>query len=128
MTASVVARRREWFQTSSKRSSEESLTSSEDPRISSNPVPPCRCDLLHPDREPHDWGERSGTIPSSRTARREDWSARGDRMARDGSLPERVSANVDDELRLPWSRSDRPVPRRLIRPIQAFFETELAGG
>jgi NhaA family Na+:H+ antiporter len=61
-------------------------------------------------------------------ARREDWSARGDRMARDRSIPERSQAEVDDGLRLPWSRSERPLPRRLIRPIQTFLETELAGG
>jgi Na+:H+ antiporter, NhaA family len=31
-------------------------------------------------------------------------------------------------LRVPWSRSDRPIPRRIVRPIQAFLETEASGG
>src|SRR5712691_482953 len=34
----------------------------------------------------------------------------------------------EEGLRLPWSRSDRPVPRRLIRPLQSFLETEVASG
>src|SRR5581483_9800277 len=33
-----------------------------------------------------------------------------------------------EELRLPWSRSDRPIPRRVIRPLQSFLETEVASG
>lgn len=33
-----------------------------------------------------------------------------------------------DQLRPPWSRSDRPVPRRVIRPIQEFMRLEVAGG
>lgn len=32
----------------------------------------------------------------------------------------------EDGLRLPWSRSDRAVPRRVIRPLQSFLETEVA--
>jgi NhaA family Na+:H+ antiporter len=31
-------------------------------------------------------------------------------------------------LRPPWLHSDRPVPRRLLRPLQQFLETEHAGG
>jgi NhaA family Na+:H+ antiporter len=32
------------------------------------------------------------------------------------------------EIRSPWSRSDRPVPRRLLRPLQEFLETSTASG
>jgi Na+:H+ antiporter, NhaA family len=32
------------------------------------------------------------------------------------------------ELRLPWSRSDRLVPRRIVRPLQEFLATSTAGG
>jgi NhaA family Na+:H+ antiporter len=32
------------------------------------------------------------------------------------------------ELRAPWSRSDRPIPRRIVRPLQSFLQTEAAGG
>ena len=52
-------------------------------------------------------------------------------MARNGpedGSADRISEVLEDELRLPWSRSDRPVPRRLIQPVQAFLETELASG
>ncbi len=31
-------------------------------------------------------------------------------------------------LRLPWSRSGRPVPRRILQPLQSFLEEEAAGG
>lgn len=31
-------------------------------------------------------------------------------------------------LRAPWSRSDRPVPRRVVQPLQTFLETEGSGG
>ncbi len=31
-------------------------------------------------------------------------------------------------IRLPWSRSDRPIPRRVLRPLQTFLETEVASG
>jgi NhaA family Na+:H+ antiporter len=32
------------------------------------------------------------------------------------------------EIKIPWSRSDRPVPRRLLRPLQEFLETSTASG
>ena len=32
------------------------------------------------------------------------------------------------EIRLPWSRSDRPVPRLVLRPLQEFLETSTASG
>lgn len=32
------------------------------------------------------------------------------------------------ELRRTWARSDRPVPRRVVRPLQAFLETEASSG
>jgi NhaA family Na+:H+ antiporter len=31
-------------------------------------------------------------------------------------------------LRVPWSRSERPVPRAIVRPLQSFLETEIASG
>jgi NhaA family Na+:H+ antiporter len=31
-------------------------------------------------------------------------------------------------LRLPWSRSERPVPRRVLQPLQSFLAEEAAGG
>ena len=31
-------------------------------------------------------------------------------------------------VRLPWSRSGRPVPRRVLRPIRQFTQLEIAGG
>jgi NhaA family Na+:H+ antiporter len=33
-----------------------------------------------------------------------------------------------DEVRIPWARSDRPVPRRVLRPLQEFLTTSTAGG
>jgi len=39
-----------------------------------------------------------------------------------------VKVERGEELRLPWSRSDRPIPRRVIRPLQSFLETEVASG
>lgn len=35
---------------------------------------------------------------------------------------------VSPQLRPPWSRSDRAVPRRLVRPLQEFLETSTASG
>jgi Na+:H+ antiporter, NhaA family len=32
------------------------------------------------------------------------------------------------DIRRPWSRSDRPVPRRILRPLQEFLETSTASG
>lgn len=34
----------------------------------------------------------------------------------------------DEAIRYPWSRTDRRVPRLVVRPLQAFLETERAGG
>ncbi|MGE0028728.1 MAG: Na+/H+ antiporter NhaA, partial [Thermoleophilia bacterium] len=31
-------------------------------------------------------------------------------------------------VRVPWSRSGRPVPRRVLRPIRQFTRLEIAGG
>ena len=31
-------------------------------------------------------------------------------------------------LRRPWSRSERPVPRRVLQPLQSFLAEEAAGG
>jgi len=36
------------------------------------------------------------------------------------------SNTPEDGLRLPWSRSERAVPRRVIRPLQSFLDTEIA--
>ena len=33
---------------------------------------------------------------------------------------------MDDEIRAPWSRSDRVVPRRIVQPLQAFLEIEIS--
>jgi Na+:H+ antiporter, NhaA family len=41
---------------------------------------------------------------------------------------ERPGPRQDHEIRAPWSRSDRPVPRRLLRPLQEFLETSTASG
>jgi Na+:H+ antiporter, NhaA family len=41
---------------------------------------------------------------------------------------ERPGPRPDPEIRSPWSRSDRPVPRRLLRPLQEFLETSTASG
>jgi Na+:H+ antiporter, NhaA family len=38
----------------------------------------------------------------------------------------RTSMSERDEIRLPWSRSDRPIPRRAMRPIQDFVSTSAA--
>jgi NhaA family Na+:H+ antiporter len=32
------------------------------------------------------------------------------------------------EIRRPWSRSDRPIPRRIVRPLQEFLNTSTASG
>ncbi|MEW6059635.1 MAG: Na+/H+ antiporter NhaA, partial [Actinomycetota bacterium] len=31
-------------------------------------------------------------------------------------------------IRVPWSRSGRPLPRRILQPLQTFLETEAASG
>jgi Na+:H+ antiporter, NhaA family len=38
------------------------------------------------------------------------------------------STLADEALRYPWSRTQRRVPRLVVRPLQAFLETERAGG
>ena len=43
-------------------------------------------------------------------------------------MNERPGPRQDHEIRAPWSRSDRPVPRRLLRPLQEFLETSTASG
>jgi len=40
--------------------------------------------------------------------------------------PGDVHAPVGGEVRPPWSRSDRPVPRRVLRPLQEFLQTSTA--
>ena len=40
--------------------------------------------------------------------------------------PGDASAPVRGEVRPPWSRSDRPVPRRVLRPLQEFLQTSTA--
>lgn len=43
--------------------------------------------------------------------------------------PRRNPAPTDDDgPRRPWSRSERPVPLRVLRPLQTFLETEAASG
>jgi NhaA family Na+:H+ antiporter len=39
-----------------------------------------------------------------------------------------VEAPVEDAIRPSWSRSERAVPRRVLRPLQSFLETEVASG
>jgi NhaA family Na+:H+ antiporter len=34
----------------------------------------------------------------------------------------------DIPVRVPWSRSERPIPRRVLRPLQALVDAETAGG
>lgn len=43
-------------------------------------------------------------------------------------MNERPGPDQDPEIKAPWSRSDRPVPRRLLRPLQEFLETSTASG
>jgi Na+:H+ antiporter, NhaA family len=43
-------------------------------------------------------------------------------------MPERQPRPPHPELRPPWSRSDRFVPRRVVRPLQEFLATSTAGG
>jgi Na+:H+ antiporter, NhaA family len=40
----------------------------------------------------------------------------------------RGDAGQSDDVRQPWSRSERTVPRLLVRPLQDFLHTEAAGG
>jgi NhaA family Na+:H+ antiporter len=43
-------------------------------------------------------------------------------------VPENHESRHRPEIRPPWSRSDRPVPRLILRPLQAFLSTATAGG
>jgi Na+:H+ antiporter, NhaA family len=47
---------------------------------------------------------------------------------RGSDVNERPGARQNPEIKDPWSRSDRPVPRRLLRPLQEFLETSTASG
>jgi NhaA family Na+:H+ antiporter len=38
------------------------------------------------------------------------------------------STQPHPDIRLPWSRSDRPLPRRVVRPLQEFLSTSTASG
>ena len=42
-------------------------------------------------------------------------------------MNERPAEPPHPEIRRPWARSDRPVPRRILRPLQEFLETSTAG-
>jgi NhaA family Na+:H+ antiporter len=46
----------------------------------------------------------------------------------DSGGPDHPSVSSGASIRYPWSRTERRVPRRVIRPLQAFLETEQAGG
>jgi NhaA family Na+:H+ antiporter len=41
---------------------------------------------------------------------------------------ERPDAEAHHEIRVPWSRSDRPLPRRIVRPLQEFLQTSTSSG
>jgi NhaA family Na+:H+ antiporter len=43
-------------------------------------------------------------------------------------MNERPGPEKDPEINAPRSRSDRPIPRRLLRPLQEFLETSTASG
>ncbi|MDQ4108140.1 MAG: Na+/H+ antiporter NhaA [Actinomycetota bacterium] len=43
-------------------------------------------------------------------------------------MDERPDIQPHPDIRLPWSRSDRPVPRRVLRPLQEFLSTSTASG
>jgi len=45
----------------------------------------------------------------------------------DPDAPQRSRPDVFDEVRPSWSRSDRLVPRRVVRPLQEFLQTSTAG-
>jgi NhaA family Na+:H+ antiporter len=47
---------------------------------------------------------------------------------RGSDVNERTGPGPSPEIKIPWSRSDRPVPRRLLRPLQEFLETSTASG
>lgn len=43
-------------------------------------------------------------------------------------MNERPDAQARHEIRVPWSRSDRPLPRRIVRPLQEFLQTSTSSG
>jgi NhaA family Na+:H+ antiporter len=43
-------------------------------------------------------------------------------------VDERPDTQPHPEIRPPWSRSERPVPRRVLRPLQEFLSTSTASG
>lgn len=43
-------------------------------------------------------------------------------------VPDGDGGERGGSIRLPWSRSERRVPRLVVRPLQTFLETEAAGG
>ena len=43
-------------------------------------------------------------------------------------MPDRRDAGAAEGLRIPWSRSERPIPRRVVRPLQAFVAAETSSG
>jgi NhaA family Na+:H+ antiporter len=44
-------------------------------------------------------------------------------------LPRRAGTeNHQGDLRAPWARSDRPLPRRLVQPLQSFIDEEASSG
>ena len=47
---------------------------------------------------------------------------------RGSRVDERPDTQPHPDIRLPWSRSDRPVPRRVLRPLQEFLSTSTASG
>jgi NhaA family Na+:H+ antiporter len=47
---------------------------------------------------------------------------------RGSDVKERPDQPREHEIRSPWSRSERRVPRRLLRPLQEFLETSTASG
>jgi Na+:H+ antiporter, NhaA family len=42
--------------------------------------------------------------------------------------PSDIGPEITPEIKRTWARSDRPVPRRILRPLQEFLETSTAGG
>lgn len=59
---------------------------------------------------------------------REAWSATIMRSRPGSQGPEEAEAFAESRIHAPWSRSERPVPRRIVRPLQSFLSTESAGG
>jgi NhaA family Na+:H+ antiporter len=43
-------------------------------------------------------------------------------------VDERPDVEAPHEVRVPWSRSDRTLPRRIVRPLQEFLQTSTASG